>query len=329
MRHLIYLILVLFVSGCAGLNRDHKTLDYVPAKLVDLNTKQTGDDETNLKSNLEKESSLTKIIVEKIPKENSNPKKVIRPDIIVDTANKKAKQAPESDDYINSIVRYDYAEGIIFQVFTSPKNITDIRLQENETINGSPCAGDTANWNLVHAVSGSGKTSQEHIFVKPLKAGLNTNLIITTNKRTYYLEIKSFNSTHMAGVSWNYPSNKMSEINNRKLGQNINLDHLNFEYEIVGNATYKPVTVFDDTEKTYIQFSPDIAQKEIAPLYLLSSENKAQLVNYRYSPENHYYVVDCIFEAATLKMGAKKQDVVYIYNRSLKKSDWLKWFRKK
>jgi type IV secretion system protein TrbG len=319
MKTKILLLLSLLMVGCAGFRLNQKNFDYHPAEQMrsipaSISAKET--ESLPLKT-----SPPIKIVDDALMVKTKKVK--LRPDIVVDKANREAKQTPQSDDYFNSIVRYDYAEGIIYQVYNSPKHITDIRLEDGEKINGSPCAGDTSSWSIVHTVSGSGKTIKEHIIVKPFKPGLETNLIITTNKRTYYLEIKSFKETYMAGVTWNYPANNMVEINNRaisKAGENISLNDLNFDYKISGNALFRPVTVFDDSNKTYIQFSSSIAQGELPPLFVLTKEDQAQLVNYRYSMENHCYIVDGIFEAAVLKMGTKRQRVVNIYNLSLKKN---------
>ncbi len=347
MKHFIFLILSLFIFSCAPSNQHHKWPKSIPAELVEPLKKAYADDQVQSKST----SSITKTLTESVASKNHNKNKshkdTIRvvnkksakkrnnkanPHVVVDKANNKAKQEPASEDYFNAIVKYEYSQGILYQVYSSPKHITDIRLQKGEKINGAPCAGDTANWELVHTISGTGKTAIEHIIVKPIKAGLETNLIITTNKRSYYVELKSYKETYMAGVSWNYQDDRMIIFDDKfmrpPIGIDLNVNDLNFDYKIVGEAPFKPITVFDDgKKKTYIQFFPSIAQTELPPLFVLSSDKKAQLVNYRYSTENNYYVIDGIFEAAMLKMGTnKKQDVVYIYNLSFKKKH--NWFNR-
>ena len=328
--------------SCAALTKNQKPPNYVPAIKMDLPKPEDADGKPLSKPTLGKTETKAKPFASKQHKKNQphnndraaiNKKKVrnnipkskIKPKVVVAKANEKAKQEPGADDYFNGIVKYDYSEGILYQIYTSPKHITDIRLQRGESLNGSPCAGDTANWELVHTISGTGKTAQEHIIVKPVKPGLETNLVILTNKRIYYIDLKSSKGSYMAGVSWIYPDEKRVEFENKTIrkpiGPDLSLNDLNFNYKIAGNAPYKPIAVFDDKKKTFIQFRPDIAQSELPPLFVLSNEKQAQLVNYRYSVENNYYVIDMIFEAAMLKMG---KSVVYIYNISLKKRhSWL------
>ena len=56
-------------------------------------------------------------------------------------------------------------------------------------------AGDTVRWIVGDTTSGEGKSAQVHILVKPIRADLNTNLVITTNRRTYLLELRSSEKT--------------------------------------------------------------------------------------------------------------------------------------
>ncbi|SDH54578.1 Conjugal transfer protein [Variovorax sp. OV700] len=45
--------------------------------------------------------------------------------------------------------------------------------------------------------------------MKPARVGLKTNLAITTNRRTYLLELSSTPQAWMASVSWDYPKDLM------------------------------------------------------------------------------------------------------------------------
>src|SRR3546814_7739743 len=71
---------------------------------------------------------------------------------------------------------------------------------------------------------------------------------------------------------------------------------------------WKPQRAFDDGEKVYIQFPPGIAQGELPPLFVIGAQGDGQLVNYRF--RSPYYIVDRIFGAAELRLGADKGEVV-------------------
>ena len=70
----------------------------------------------------------------------------------------------------------------------------------------SVSAGDTVRWVVGDTSSGEGKDAIVHILVKPIGADLETNLVITTDRRTYHLEMRSSQTTYMASVSWTYPA---------------------------------------------------------------------------------------------------------------------------
>ena len=178
-------------------------------------------------------------------------------------------------------------------------------------------------------MSGSGANEQVHILVKPMAAKLSTNAVITTTKRTYYLDLKSFADTYMAAVSWRYPHDAIKQLMKSKpakarltrtsrktAGLQLNRDKLRFDYVIKGDSpNWRPSRVFDDGNKVYIQFPKDLAVSEAPPLFITSKKGKkAKLVNYRVNGE--YYVVDRLFDFAELRLGEKKQIVVRIERQS-------------
>lgn len=68
--------------------------------------------------------------------------------------------------------------------------MSDIALQPGEML-VSVAAGDTLRWIIGDTSSGSGATRRSHILVKPSAAGLSTNLVIATDRRTYHVEAES------------------------------------------------------------------------------------------------------------------------------------------
>ena len=92
---------------------------------------------------------------------------------------------PNRSAYSNSIAEYDYSEGLIYEVVTSPGSVTDIRLQPGETLSGSPIMNNgTSQWQFASGVSVEDGERVEHIFIRPLITGLDTTIILLTNMRT-------------------------------------------------------------------------------------------------------------------------------------------------
>lgn len=113
--------------------------------------------------------------------------------------------------YYNAIQIYPWSDGALYQVYAAPGKITDIALEPGENLTGTGpiAAGDTARWIIGDTESGSGETRRVHVLVKPSRADITTNLVITTNRRTYLLELRSGPKPYMPSVSWSY-ANKIA-----------------------------------------------------------------------------------------------------------------------
>ena len=246
----------------------------------------------------------------------------------VSYANRTAVVQPTTDNYLNAIQLYPYTPGSLYQVYTSPKQVTDIALEKGEGLI-TVSAGDTERWTVGDTVSGSGPNEQVHVIVKPMAANLSTNAVITSTKRTYYLDLKSFADTYMAAVSWRYPHDVIKQISKPKpkkgLFSKTNFktadimlkpEDLRFDYIIKGDSpNWRPTRVFDDGKKVFIQFPKSLAVSEAPPLFVTDRKGKrSKLVNYRVKGE--YYVVDRLFDAAELRLGEKDQVVVRIERQS-------------
>ncbi len=59
-----------------------------------------------------------------------------------------------------------------------------------------------------------------------------------------------------------------------------------------------------------MQFPPSIAQRELPPVFVTGVNGSAELVNFRYRAP--YYIVDRLFDAAELRLGGDKGQVVRI-----------------
>ena len=71
------------------------------------------------------------------------------------------------------------------------------------------------------------------------------------------------------------------------------------------NPPWRPLRAFDDGEKVYVEFPSGIAQGDLPPLFIVGSHESAELVNYRV--RSPYYIIDRLFAAAELRLGANPQ----------------------
>ncbi|WP_019937803.1 P-type conjugative transfer protein TrbG [Bordetella sp. FB-8] len=231
----------------------------------------------------------------------------------VEQANADASVVPTRDGYINAIQVWPFSDGALYQVYTSPSRVTVISLQQGEEL-VTVAAGDTVQWIVGDTASGNGASRRVAVMVKPVRAGIMTNLVITTNRRTYLLELTSTAKAWMASVSWEYPKDQMLALQAQAqaadavapAADGLSLDQLHFRYAITGDSPpWKPVRAFDDGQHVYIQFPAGIAQGELPPLFVVGPDGKGELVNYRFHAP--YDIVDRLFGAAELRLGGKDE----------------------
>ena len=236
----------------------------------------------------------------------------------VSRANAEARIAPTREGYVNAIQVWPFTDGALYQVYAAVGRVTVVALQPGEEL-VTVASGDTVRWIVGDTSSGSGADLRVNVMVKPIRSGLKTNLVITTSRRTYLIELTSTDKAWMASVSWDYPKDKMLALQRQAQAANaaapvdtgLSLERIRFRYAISGsNPPWKPLRAFDDGEKVYIQFPAGIAQGELPPLFVIGAQGDGQLVNYRFRPP--YYIVDRLFGAAELRLGADKGDVVRI-----------------
>jgi len=236
----------------------------------------------------------------------------------IGAAHRAAKVEPSKAGFINAIQVYPYTAGALYQLYAAVNQVTDVALEAGERL-VSVSAGDTVRWVVGDTTSGEEERTQVHILVKPIAPALTTNLVITTDRRTYHLELQSTEATYMASVSWTYPGATLTPIKGTGAaglepppGDRIGLDvdNIRFRYRLEGEAPWKPVRVFDDGAKVFIQFPPNLRQGEAPPLFIIDGSGKPALVNYRVKGAT--YVVDRLFAAAELRHGTSPQQVVRI-----------------
>lgn len=236
----------------------------------------------------------------------------------VTAANRTATLGPAADRFVNATQVYPFADGAIYRVITAPGHVTDITLERGEVL-GAVASGDTVRWVIGDTASGTGAERQAHVLVKPSVAGLSTNLVITTDRRTYHLALTSSAAPAMASVSWTWPQDTLLAVTHASSAPapvapaplGIDPERLRFGYAISGHRpAWRPVRAFDDGRQTWIEFPPAIITGEAPPLFVIDGSGKVQLVNYRMA--GRFYVVDRIFDVAELRLGTKRQEIVRI-----------------
>lgn len=205
--------------------------------------------------------------------------------------------------------------------------ICDIELQPGEQVNNLNI-GDPR-FTVEPAVSGSAVGDIVHLIIKPLDVGLQSTAVVTTNRRTYHLNLRSHRSEFMPRIAFTYPEEAMAkweaakakevkEREARTLPETKEyLGDLDFRYSVSGTAAWKPVRVYNDGVKTVIQVPKAMSQTDAPALLLLRKEGglfkdeEVAQVNYRLQGDR--YIVDAVFDKGILISGVgRSQDRVTI-----------------
>jgi len=224
------------------------------------------------------------------------------------------------------------------RVIVAPLRITDIQFQKGEKIMDVQL-GDTTRWMTSPSISGEKENQISHLLLKTTDVGLETTLFVSTNRRTYHMNLFSRKYEYMPIVDFKYKdeiNKKWEEYNNHFQNQerlkretktlkvtsylSKNIDNLDFDYSIIGDASWKPTRVYNDGIKTYIQMPKSMLYNE-APIFMVLDQNdNNQLVNYRL--KENTYVVDKLFNKGMLIIGVgDNQEKIKIERKSSSKSN--------
>lgn len=213
-------------------------------------------------------------------------------------------------------VSFVYGSGQI-RVVCAPLQACDIALQPGEQFNDMN-VGDPR-FIVEPSVTGTGAMQQIHLIIKPKDVGLDSSLVVTTDRRTYHFRLKSDQSEYMPYISFIYPDEAKAKWHyiqqmqeERRKANTLPetkeyLGNLNFNYRIQGNARFKPVRVYNNGVKTIIEMPQTMSQKEAPALLVLRSrglfkKSESVMVNYRL--QGCRYIVDSVFDKAILVIGS-------------------------
>jgi len=227
-----------------------------------------------------------------------------------------------SASHVRSRMVFAYLEGSLYEIYTAPDRLTTIELAPGEhltTDNGKPKAADAVQWIADTVAAGEGAGLRTLILIKPLVSGIETNLLIPTNRHVYNLILKSASAAYMPLVAFTYPQDEARSADEALKAEDARTqsqevlhaapDALHFNYAIKGpRVTWKPLRVLDDGSKTYIQMNPALKVSEAPALFALDEHKDPLIVNYRVKGE--WYIADRLMDRAELRIGAK--DVVEI-----------------
>jgi P-type conjugative transfer protein TrbG len=233
-------------------------------------------------------------------------------------------------------VVYVFGQGMPVMV-CAPLRVCAIELQAGEHLETQPQIGDSRRWEITPVMSGSGLDVTPLLIVKPIEPGLETDLIVPTDRRTYVLRLISDPNRFVSRLAFEYPGEdrlkwatfqaqqdeakhdaqaraEQALAKDKEAGvvpmADDALDKLYFDYKLGGNVAFRPDRVLDDGQHTYLIYPNDGRFREL-PTLLMVVNGKTELVNFRVNGTR--YIVDRLFDKAILVVGVgKKQTRVTI-----------------
>ena len=219
-------------------------------------------------------------------------------------------------------VLYTYGAGLPI-VVCAPLHVCMVELEPGEKIIGEPHIGDSVRWEISPTSSGSGPDSTPILVIKPRISGLDTTMVVPTDRRAYYIRLQSKPSEYVARVAFTYPEDrnrqwqlflaKQHDQEEQEKAQRVAelpnnaIENLYWEYAVKGGSpSTRPVHVVDDGVKTYIQMPEEAVHREL-PVLVVKTADGSEMVNYRV--KDNVYIVDRLFDRAALLLGVGKHQV--------------------
>ena len=215
-------------------------------------------------------------------------------------------------------------------IVCAPLFVCDLALEPGEGVNDLN-VGDNVRWKITPASEGSGESLITHVIIKPTDVGLITNLVLTTNRRTYTIKLVSREKDWMPKVSFDYPdetaalwkayrgrAERVSEM--AEAARATTPRFIDERYRIEGDSPpWRPVRVYTDGVKTIIQFPAGIAFGDLPTLVALADDPSflhldslingptKTLVNYRFVKDR--FEADKVLNRAVLISGVGSAQV--------------------
>lgn len=216
---------------------------------------------------------------------------------------------------------FNYAEDNVYEIYTKADFITTIKLEADEDI--LYIVGGNTEAFLIDQTRG-GKDGSSLVYIKPLFEDLDTNIVITTDKRVYFFYVKTSKTFFNSMVRFQYPYEReivayaneiaLNKINNpapvevkkNETLPNISMignEKIDLKYNIKSNNAIAPDLVYNNGLKTYVRLKKGIQEMPI--LEVIGADGKVETVNMRVDERDGYkfFIIDKIVNKGQLKLG--------------------------
>lgn len=221
-----------------------------------------------------------------------------------------------------------YQKEQIYQIHTQVYHSTIIQLEPGEEMLETPYISEPDVWRISRGVGLENGLATQFVMIKPDFSGMDSTLIIITNKRVYQMQLKSYKDHYMPYVKWLY-NNGVEDLNSWKSAGNktqesfgsmafgndaMRAGNMSFDYTVKYPRGKKPVwcptLVYDDGQKTFIVLDKKSMNMESPAVF----KNTSDIINTQV--DKNVIVLNELIEKVTLKLGLER--VIIMKKRKVK-----------
>lgn len=202
-----------------------------------------------------------------------------------------AEAIPRGGPHDSRVRLATYQEGQVYRLSVSLTHVTTVEFGEGESIR-SIIAGDTEGFEI------DGVPGGQAFAIKPVARGVDTNVTVYTNRRSYYFNAEEAPSPTFYVVQFRYPEDET------RPARIIAAQAPNDNYEASARTEFTPTRVWDDGTFTYFVFAPNAP----VPAIFRYSNGRERTVNAQ-APEDGVIRVTGVNRQWVLRLG---EDLVCI-----------------
>jgi len=172
--------------------------------------------------------------------------------------------------------------------------------------------GDSAGWHFAE--------NANHIFLKPKAEHADSNLVLITNRRVYYFDLRysdaSARGTKMFGISFAYPDTSAmrtaEEIERRRVRDGFDATRpINANYTMTGKRSLAPINAWDNRQFTFFRFPGAV---DVPAIFMVNPDGSESIVNHHVEgPASDIVVVHKVAAQWVLRLG---KNALSIFNES-------------
>ena len=222
----------------------------------------------------------------------------------------------------------------------SPLHVCFIELEPGERLTDTPSIGDSVRWQFFPKVQGRPPTERVVIEIKPAQDAQATNIVIPTDRRLYSISLVNDPEHHTPILAFRWPDSEaraVAEDIERREAEELAVreareaeaasraeiaatelarsgvptetgprtaELLDFRFQVSGDAPFRPVRVFSDGARTYIDLHP--RYRGPLPAIVAGREEGNAALNTRVSASGSRLVADRVVTDVWLQSGRQR-----------------------